>query len=178
VGTEGVLMNFLKRKMIDAGVFIKKQFKIFAIGYYKFYILLADFALWLVFGVLVASFITNNKFEISLLISFFGVLITIANVSFSFARSLDNDSDKKTVNFAAERLLHAAIILVYTSILRYTIIQIKLNFPDFAISNYGRYMLVLLTSCYFFFLWTLMIETSIGLNAVLKFLEPRGNILK
>ncbi len=70
----------------------------------------------------------------------FAVILSLAAISFSFARVIESDKLKDRIMFAGERLLHGAISILTASILKYFLFLI-LKFPPFASS--GKVGLVL-----------------------------------
>jgi len=63
----------------------------------------------------------------------FAIMASLAAISFSFARVIESDELKDRIMFAGERLLHAAILILTASILKYFVFLI-LKFPPFASS--------------------------------------------
>lgn len=95
---------------------------------YKAPLLLASFM-----GALYGLFMVLNFREdtTSITNASFAIMVSLAAVSFSFARVVESDELKDRIMFAGERLLHAAILVLIASILKYFVFLI-LKFPPLA----------------------------------------------
>lgn len=65
------------------------------------------------------SFPSNSAASYTVTNSFFATLLAFAAVCFSFARAISEPSIADRITFAGERFLHAAIIVIATTAIRY-----------------------------------------------------------
>lgn len=93
--------------------------------WFKVIVFAASMAIFAVAGI--QGFATNSPESYTVVNSFFAILLALAAVCFSFSRTAAAETVADRVTFAGERLLHGAILVVTTTVLRYAAFKLTGN---------------------------------------------------
>jgi hypothetical protein len=90
--------------------------------WFRSIVAIAGLSVFGVFGLI--GFATNSSESYTLVNSLFAILLALAAVCFSFARTALDQATADRVMFAGERLLHACILFATTTLLKYVVFRL------------------------------------------------------
>lgn len=133
---------------------------IYLIGLYYTFVIIADF----------------SKDTTSITNTAFGICASLAAISFSCSRSLtDSAEDKDRFSYAGERLFHASVLLISTSLVRYLFLSI-LESNYFQEGSLELGVLKSFSGIYIFTIFFWAVTSSVGALIVInKLLWKRFN---